>query len=291
MSPHLRWFAAFRSDRAWLRLTGPCFVLRSRFEKRQSRAWMRGRQSPNEGRADSMLRKSLVLSVLLLLVLAGSVVGGAYLLLRHEPESYVLAEMPPGKQRQSYSDECTKEITSFLTDKVNCEGSWKLSFTQDQLNSYLAEDFVNSGWNLLPAGVSQPRIQLQDGRLRLAFRYGEDEFSTVVSLQVKVWLPKRERSAVAVEIESLRAGAIPLSWKLLQEQLTEGARNRDIDVQWYRNDGNPVAVVRFQADKREPTIQFQQLQIKQGHILISGKSRDPESLSASFQLPRSAAAE
>jgi hypothetical protein len=114
----------------------------------------------------------------------------------------------------------------------------------------------------------------------LAFRYAQEEFSTVVSLQVKVWLPKRDRSAIAVEIESLRAGAIPLSWKLLQEQLTEQARQQNVHIQWYRNDGNPVAVLRFQADKREPTIQFQRLRIEQGRIQIKGRSLDPETRQA-----------
>lgn len=241
-----------------------------------------------------MSRKSLVLSVLLVLVLTGSVLGGAYLLLRHEPNFYVLAEVPASPERQAHSKECTTEVTKFINDRMGCDGPWRLDFTQEEINSWLAEDFVTSRTDrFLPVGISEPRILFQPGRILLAFRYGEDEFSTVVSVQARIWLPKRERSALAVEIESLRAGAIPLSWKLLQEHLTEGARSKNIDIQWYRNDGNPVAILRFEADKREPTIQFEGLRIDQGSIHIKGKSIDPEtrSNSAAMALPRTTPAE
>jgi hypothetical protein len=223
-------------------------------------------------------RKSLLLSVLLLVLLAAGGLGGLYLLLRHEPGFYSHAEIPPGPERQTHSREYVSETTRFITEKVNCETDWQLNFTQDQINSWLAEDFVtsNTAETFLPAGVTDPRVVLEPGRIVLAFRYGEEDFNTVISVHAKVWLPKKERSTIAVEIESLRAGMIPVSWKLLQEQLTEGARQQHMDLQWYRNDGNPVAILRFQSDKREPTIQLQKLRIEQGRIHIEGRSLDPE---------------
>jgi hypothetical protein len=231
--------------------------------------------------------------VLLVLVLTGSVVGGIYLLLRHEPNFYVMAEALPSAERQSQSREFTKKATRLVNDQLNCGVPWNVDLSQDEINSWLAEDFVTSSTDqYLPAGITEPRILFQPGRILLAFRYGDEDFSTVVSVQAKVWLPKRERSALAVEIESLRAGAIPLSWKLLQEHLTEGARKSNVDIQWYRNDGNPVAILRFQADKREPDFQFEQLRIDQGRIHIQGKSLDPEMRTVSaLSLGRAAPAE
>ena len=241
-----------------------------------------------------MSRKSLLVSVLLLVLLTGGGLGGSYLLLRHEPNFYSLAEVPPGPERQKQSDECVSQATTLLQQKMDCEADWGLNFTQEQINRWLAEGFVASNMDqFLPTGVSDPRIVFLPWRILLAFRYGEEQLSTVVSVQVKVWLPKRERNMVAVEIESLRAGAIPLSWKLLQEHLTEEARHQNIDIQWYRKDGNPVAILRFQADKREPTIQFQKLRIEQGTIHIQGRSSDPEvrKIISAIALPQSAPTE
>ena len=57
--------------------------------------------------------------------------------------------------------------------------------------------------------------------------------------------------------------------------VTIGARRNNIDVQWYRNDGNPVAIFRLQADRRDPGIQLQELELKQGSVFLKGRSLDP----------------
>ena len=52
------------------------------------------------------------------------------------------------------------------------------------------------------------------------------------------------------------------------------ARNNGIEVSWFRHEGYPVALIRFQADQARPTLQFKAVQFEQGSITIHGRSRE-----------------
>jgi len=220
-------------------------------------------------------RKSLLLTlglVGLLLLGVGSVIAW---LLYSEPELYVQAAVPAGDDRQRSSQEFEKKAFDLLSEIQN-EDNWQGEFTEQQINSWLAEDFVESNLaRQLPGQITEPRVAFRPGRLFLAFRYGSEDLHTVVSIEAKVWVARREPNTVAFEIESLKAGALPLTPKFLQDELTEGARQHNIDVQWYRNDGNPVAVFRLQADRRDPGVQLLDLELKEGSVLLKGRSLDP----------------
>lgn len=222
-----------------------------------------------------MKRRSLILTLVIVgLVLIG---GGAlfYGMLNAEPELYVEMAVPPGDERQQYSHDFEKKAFD-LFNEIQNEDDWHEEFTEHQVNSWLAEDFVESNLaKQLPSEISEPRVAFRPGKLFLAFRYGGADWNTVVSVEAKVWVTKREPNTIAVEIERLKAGALPLTPKFIQDELTEGARRHNIDVQWYRNEGNPVAVFRLQADRRDPGIQLQELELKQGAVYLKGRSLDP----------------
>jgi len=56
--------------------------------------------------------------------------------------------------------------------------------------------------------------------------------------------------------------------------LSEAARREKIDITWYRQDGHPVAVMRFQADLSRPTLQFDRVELTDGKLTFSGRSTD-----------------
>ena len=56
--------------------------------------------------------------------------------------------------------------------------------------------------------------------------------------------------------------------------VAEAARQSHIEVTWYRHDGHPVVVLRFQADRNTPTFKFQKLQLGTGTLSILGGSND-----------------
>jgi hypothetical protein len=223
-----------------------------------------------------MSRKSVLVGFLILLLLAGGVAATLFLLVRHEPESYQRMAVPPGAERQKHSKEFESNCTS-LINKVLSEKFWEVKFSEAQINSYFDEDFIRSGLKerLLPEGISQPRIAIDQDRLCLAFRYGKEAwYSSVVTIDLRVWVAKKtpETNVVGLELQGLHAGSLPISAQSLLESVSDVARRQDIEVTWYRWNGNPVALLRFQATQQRPTVRLERLTLQKGLLTIGGHS-------------------
>jgi hypothetical protein len=175
------------------------------------------------------------------------------------------------------------DFAQFYQD-VTSNREWQGRFRQDAINSFFDEQFVPDGWakdkKVLPDGASEPRIAIDPDRIRLAFRYDTGLFSTVISIDMRVWLALKEANAVVLELEGLHAGALPIAAQSLLEQISEALRQNNIEVTWYRHEGNPVAVLRFQADQDHPTYRLEHLVLHPQGIEIRGRSSEPASFRA-----------
>jgi hypothetical protein len=227
----------------------------------------------------------------IVLLLLGGVALVLVLLVRHELEWYTRAAVPPGPQREKNSEKFWAEFIE-LTHPSETEAKWYAQFTDDQINSFFEEGLVQSGLDtrLLPEGVRQPRVAIEPGRLRLAFRYGRGAWSSVISIDLGIWLAAREQNAVVIEVESLRAGALPIAAQSILQDVTNTIRqnNTNIELTWYRNPetGNPCAVVRFLAtDPEHPTVLLDALQLEKGKMTIHCKYSDSRDGRALLHLP------
>jgi hypothetical protein len=235
-----------------------------------------------------MSRKSFVLGLALLVVLVGGTVAALALLVLHVPEDYRLSGVPPGEARQQNSQAFLAECVNLYNGMKN-DRAWQEKFTDAQINSYFDEDFVRSGFSeqFLPQAISNPRITISADRIRLAFRYGTEPWcSTVVTLDFRVWLCPQETNVVALELQSLRAGSLPITAQSLLERISEVVRRQqDVEVTWYRLNGNPVALVRFQATQPRPTVRLERLELSDGQIVIGGRSAEATPLRAMLGVP------
>jgi hypothetical protein len=228
-----------------------------------------------------MRRKSLWLSLGLLTLIAGVVLTTLVMLSQHEPSFYARCAVPPGPQRTELSKEffaVSCQLVSSIKNGGHREtGDWGARFTDTQLNSYLEEHFLTDGMadKLLPEDVHEPRIAIEKDRLRLAFRYGRRPWSTIISIDFRVWLAKGEPNVVVLELQGLHAGALPISAQSLLEEISEGLRRHNIQVSWYRHQGNPTAALTFQTDQPRPTAQLRQLDLQPGMVTLVGHSSEP----------------
>jgi hypothetical protein len=86
-------------------------------------------------------------------------------------------------------------------------------------------------------------------------------------------LVQSEPNCLAVEIMAIRAGALPLGLQSILDNVTDVARESNIDVSWYRHEGKPVGLFRFFADQgRRPPKQFKAFQIHDGKLTVAGKT-------------------
>jgi hypothetical protein len=222
-----------------------------------------------------MSRRSFLLAVGIALVLVGGSAATLFLLVRHEPESYRLAAVPPGPERRQQSEKFKEDFTS-LWNALHSEQEWDIHLTDKQINSYFAEGFKleKLDEHLLPEGVSEPRVVFEDDKVRLAFRYGKGLWSTIISIDFNVWLTE-EPNVVALKLFGLQAGSLPIGAQAVLDDLSEMLDNNGIQVHWYRDKGCPVAVLRFQTDQRETTVQLQYVHVEDHRITLRGKPVEP----------------
>ena len=71
-------------------------------------------------------------------------------------------------------------------------------------------------------------------------------------------------------------GALPISGHWLLEEFAKVGRDNgnSVDVTWYRHEGHPAALVRFQGDQPHPTLLLQGVQLQPGLLTIRGTSPD-----------------
>lgn len=222
-----------------------------------------------------MSRKSVLLGAGVLLLFLGTGGAALALLLRHEPTFYHRAAVPSGPEREAMSKGFLGRAGSLYT-AIKEKEHWEESFSEEQLNSFLEEDFVRGSFDkfTLPEHITDPRLTFEPERIRLAFRYHLGRFSTVVSINMRVWLTRAEPNVVALELQGMRAGALPISAQSILERLSEAAERNSVKLSWYRYNGNPVAVLRFQSEGRA-MIQMENLDLHPGKMYVKGRSVEP----------------
>lgn len=228
-----------------------------------------------------MTRKSVLFGVAAVLLVGGAGTALGVLLL-HEPDFYERCAVPPGRERVEKAGRFISEFGGLVTKIHDQEKRWEAQFSEECINSYFDESFVSSGVaeRIMPEGVSEPRVAIEPEKIRLAFRYGVGQWSTIISIDLRVWLAAQERNVMALELQALHAGSLPFSAQSLRDRVTEIARPQNIDVTWYRHNGNPVALLRFQADRQRPTVRLDSIRLGRGWLSIRGRSTEPPMLGA-----------
>jgi hypothetical protein len=213
-----------------------------------------------------------------------TLLAALYALVRHVPAYYRDALPPTGKERQRQSAKFASDFAQFYQD-VTYTRQWNAHFGEQAINSFFAEQLSQSHPDdpakssasrlpTLPEGLSDPRLLVRADGFRLGFRYRWGPLDTVLSIDMRVWLAASEINVVALELQSLHVGALPISAQSLLERISEKAREHDIEVTWYRYRGNPVALLRFQADQELPTYRLDHIAFKDHEIGVWGRSSD-----------------
>lgn len=189
------------------------------------------------------------------------------LLLRHEPAYFRDLAQPSGNERKQRSREFFNAFTEFLQDVA--EPEWEGRFTQHDINCFLDEDLSQCGAEkFLPDGVREPRVRLGQDRIRLGFRYELfPGWSSIVTIDARVWLAPKQANAVVLELIGMKAGALPISSQSLLERIADTARAQNIDVTWYRYNGHPSALMRF---RLSPRMHLQSIELADGMMRFAG---------------------
>ena len=83
-------------------------------------------------------------------------------------------------------------------------------------------------------------------------KYREGFWSTVVWLELKVWLVADQTNLAAVEVCNLKAGMLPFGSQTILDKIADVARESSIDVTWYRHRAIPSGCSASSPSNREP---------------------------------------
>src|SRR5262249_23199523 len=166
--------------------------------------------SPPPFRGEAMSRRSFLVAVGIFALALSSLGAGLYVLARHVPHRYANATLPEGPDLNEQSDLCVQKVFD-LHNAIKNERPFQAKFTDAQINSYLNSGLDNMGLRdkVLPEAVTEPRVTIEEDRVRIAFRYGSGFWSTVVSLDLRIWVPELQPNVVVVQLLGLQAGALP----------------------------------------------------------------------------------
>lgn len=219
-----------------------------------------------------MRRRSVFLLLAIIVALVGGAGAALAAMIHHVPGFYKDAAVANDTQRPIKSRECFQRSIELWNDIGNGL-PWEKEFVQDHLNSYFQEEDNRSSAGLieLPDGIRDIRFAFDQDRGRIGFRYGAGWWSSVISVEFRVWLVAQKTNVVALELVSFRAGALPLGTQALLDFITETARQQNIEVTWYRNEGHPVALLQFQANQPRPNTLLRRLELMPGRVIVAGR--------------------
>ncbi len=217
----------------------------------------------------------LVWTVIVLFVVCGVT---AYLLYRGTqkvPEFYQEAmanQLTPQKQKEIGRQ--LERKAAELHNQARREGRWEATFTDEQVNAWLAVDLPEKLPGTVPAGLSDPRVKISPDLIQTACKYETGRFSTVVSLETDVYLTDKPNQ-IAVRIRHVRAGSVPLPFRGLLDQVADSARRNNVDLRWSQQDGDPVALIQIpirQQQNPPRELRIESLEVREGEIYLSGRT-------------------
>jgi HAMP domain-containing protein len=191
---------------------------------------------------------------------------------REVPDFYLQAEARMPSDLIGASNQLEFEVQE-LTDSVSQLGSWRAVFSEEQINAWLVHQLPLEFSKVLPAGVCDPRVVIENGKVLAAARYKHSQIDTVVSFELCLQLT-HEPNVLAVEIRNLRAGALPLPLNRFLNQITRRAARDSLVVSWDNNDqGQPIGLLTVPSEHPKyvcaPVI-VESIELAAGHVWLSG---------------------
>ena len=202
---------------------------------------------------------------------------------QQEPEFYEHALLVEPSQYEEAGDELEKNVLD-LRNEVQHIGRWEATFTDDQINGWLAVDMPKKFPDTLPSTVSDPRVSIIPNLAQVACRYSSSRFSAVVSLGLDIHTTD-EPNIVAVRLKKIRAGSVPLpvveKWK---GELERAALRAELPLKWEQIDGDDVALVTIPTGRSKRSgarLLLETIELRDGEVYLAGRTEPSDGTDSS----------
>ena len=193
-----------------------------------------------------------------------------------QPEFYRHAMARSPATQAEVGDQLEKQVLTLHNDTRH-EGKWQASFSDDQINGWLASDLDDKFPNALPPQFKNPRVSIDEKYVRLACRYVDNPMSAFLSMEIDLYLTD-EPNVVALQIRKARAGMFPVPLVNVLNTITDVARRAEIELDWKTYSGDPVALVKIpvQRDELKQLLHLDAIELRAGELYLSGRTEVDE---------------
>ena len=198
---------------------------------------------------------------------------GAWFLLTKAPRAYeqrrrVLSEATPEQLKRDAQKFVARGLE--LRNNIENEPRWEAVFSDEEVNAWLAEDLITQFADALPAGVHDPCVAFELDRLTIGFSLDRGPARTVITMEMRAKVEADD--TLALTIESVRAGALPVPIEPLLERIAEKCRDFGLDFRWRNTGVKPVALVRYNSNIGRKDVVLEEIQMIEGQIRLAGRS-------------------
>jgi hypothetical protein len=172
-------------------------------------------------------------------------------------------------ERAARAKQFLRRSTDACNQMTN-DPNWDVLFNDVQVNAWLAEDFTRKHSGLLPAAVSDPRVSFGAGRVSVAFRMRFGPTTSIITVTGRLWLPKP--NVMAFEVESVRAGRIPLPRRSMIATATAAVNAAGLELEWKRHGDRPVALLHCPELGGPNGFGVEQIELQLGVLYVAGRS-------------------
>jgi hypothetical protein len=233
-----------------------------------------------------MKRTTIVVIACGILLFVGSAALSLKWAANQAPDFYesALAQSPPPAVRHEAAREFAEQTAQLVRD-LQYSSTWEQEFTQTQVNSWLAEELPERYGDRIPRGVSDPRVQFEDGLVRIGFQIASKRFEGIVSLDLRPSVP--EPNKLAITVESLYAGLLPLAPASFTGDVSKQLDKYGVEHEWQTVDGRHVLLITIVPNRGDRPI-LEELTVGDEKLRIAGHRELPATITmhASEPLPR-----
>jgi hypothetical protein len=227
--------------------------------------------------AEGRMRKfagALFVVMLALIVVSAAALFGIYRASQQVPRFYQQALARSYAEAES-GDRFERQALA-LHNQARQAGAWEARFSEEAINAWLAGVLPQKFPEALANGVSDPRVAIEGETVRLAVLYRKGSTSTVVSLAAQVHLTV-EPNEVAVRIDDVRAGALPVPLARFLDEVTLRAAQAGLPLRWTEAGGKPVALVRLPLDPKAfkgRQLTLERLAFQDRELVVGGRTEE-----------------
>jgi hypothetical protein len=215
-------------------------------------------------------RKRRIVASLAALAVLGAVVPLAiWRSLTYEPPFYRKLAAVDRQIRRVEADRFVSQTFQLRNDIAN-EDRWEASFTDEEVNAWLAEHLMTHFAEYLPAGVRDPLVVFDLDRVTLAFKLTRGPFTSLVWAVARVQVASD--NTIELRLEKIRAGAMPVSPEEVVGPIIVQAQAHGLDVEWRKDRGEPIAQFRYSPSPGRLDVVLERVVVLDGRLYISGRS-------------------